>query len=46
MDRQTLKMHERDMQKISVKQKIGKVIVLVLIYAFLNLTKGTCRKYP
>ncbi len=35
MDRQTLKMHERDMQKISVKQKIGKVIVLVLIYAFL-----------
>ena len=34
MDRQTLKMHERDMQKISVKQKIGKVIVLVLIYAF------------
>lgn len=35
MDRQTLKMHERDMQKISVKQKIGKAIVLVLIYAFL-----------
>lgn len=35
MDRQTLKMHERDMQKISVKQKIGKIIVLVLIYAFL-----------
>ena len=35
MDRQTLKMHERDMQKISVKQKIGKVIVLVLIYAVL-----------
>ena len=35
MDRQSLKMHERDMQKISVKQKIGKVIVLVLIYAFL-----------
>lgn len=35
MDIQTLKMHERDMQKISVKQKIGKVIVLVLIYAFL-----------
>lgn len=35
MDRQTLKMHERDMQQISVKQKIGKVIVLVLIYAFL-----------
>ena len=44
MDRQTLKMHERDMQKISVKQKIGKVIVLVLIYAFLIFVKRKMQK--
>lgn len=35
MEKQTLKMHERDMRKVSVNQKIGKTLVLVLIYAFL-----------
>ncbi|MBS7264538.1 MAG: carbohydrate ABC transporter permease [Eubacteriales bacterium] len=28
-------MHERDMQKVSVNQRIGKIIALVLVYAFL-----------
>ena len=28
-------MHEKDMQKVSVEQRIGKILVLVLIYAFL-----------
>ncbi len=37
MNRQSLKMHERDMQKVSVHQKIGKVLALVLVYAFLIL---------
>ncbi len=37
MNRQSLKMHERDMQKVSVHQKIGKALALVLVYAFLIL---------
>lgn len=28
-------MHEKDMQKVSVEQRIGKILVLILIYAFL-----------
>lgn len=28
-------MHERDMRKVSVNQRIGKIIALVLVYAFL-----------
>ncbi len=35
MKNNTVTMHERDMQKVSVNQKIGKIIALVLVYAFL-----------
>ncbi len=37
MNRQSLKMHERDMQKVSVQQKTGRILALVLVYAFLIL---------
>ena len=35
MKNNTVTMHERDMQKVSVNQRIGKIIALVLVYAFL-----------
>ena len=35
MKNNTVTMHERDMQKESVNQRIGKIIALVLVYAFL-----------
>lgn len=35
MKNNTATMHERDMRKVSVNQKIGKIIALVLVYAFL-----------
>ncbi len=35
MKNNTATMHERDMQKVSVNQRIGKIIALVLVYAFL-----------
>ena len=35
MKKNTATMHERDMQKVSVNQRIGKIIALVLVYAFL-----------
>ena len=35
MKNNTVTMHERDMQNVSVNQKIGKIIALVLVYAFL-----------
>ena len=35
MKNNTVTMHERDMRKVSVNQKIGKIIALVLVYAFL-----------
>ena len=28
-------MHERDMQKVSAKQRVVKALVIILIYAFL-----------
>ncbi len=30
-------MHERDMQKVSTKQKVGKILVKVALYAFLSI---------
>ena len=35
MKNNTATMHARDMQKVSVNQRIGKIIALVLVYAFL-----------
>ena len=35
MKNNTVTMHERDMQKVSVNQRIGKIIALVLVYASL-----------
>lgn len=35
MKNNTVTMHERDMQKVSVNQRTGKIIALVLVYAFL-----------
>lgn len=35
MKNNTVTMHERDMRKVSVNQRIGKIIALVLVYAFL-----------
>ena len=35
MKNNTATMHERDMRKVSVNQRIGKIIALVLVYAFL-----------
>ena len=35
MKNNTVTMHGRDMQKVSVNQRIGKIIALVLVYAFL-----------
>lgn len=35
MKNNTVTMHERDMQKVSVNQRIGKIIALVLVYSFL-----------